>query len=149
MAGMIAQTIQLALTPVFVLVAIGNLAGTLSNRLGRVVDRSRALQARHANTADTEHDRVVRELRVVNRRIRLINAALLRLVLSGLSIGLTVLVLFAEETLAADWQLIAAATFSLAIVLLMWSLLLFLRETRAATEALAIPDDYLELDRKL
>ena len=149
MAGMIAQTIQLALTPVFVLVAIGNLAATLSNRLGRVVDRSRALQTRHANTANTEHDRVVRELRVVNRRIRLINAALLRLVLSGLSIGLTVLVLFAEETLAADWQLIAAATFSLAIVLLMWSLLLFLRETRAATEALAIPDDYLELDRKL
>lgn len=146
---MIAQTIQLALTPVFVLVAIGNIAGTLSNRLGRVVDRSRELQALHAATSDTEHDRLVRELRIIDRRIRLINAALLRLVLSGLAIGLTVLVLFAEETLTADWQIIAAATFSLAIALLMWSLLLFLRETRAATEALRIPDAFLELDRKL
>lgn len=146
---MIAQTIQLALTPVFVLVAIGNIAGTLSNRLGRVVDRSRELQALHAATSDREHDRLVRELRILDQRIRLINAALLRLVLSGLSIGLTVLVLFAEETLATDWQLIAAATFSVSIGFLMWSLLLFLRETRAATEALRIPDSFLELDRNL
>ena len=49
--GMIAQTIQLALAPVFVLVAIGNIMNILSTRLGRVVDRSRHLQERHAETA--------------------------------------------------------------------------------------------------
>ena len=47
---MIAQTIQLALAPVFVLVAIGNIMNLLSTRLSRVVDRSRHLQERHVAT---------------------------------------------------------------------------------------------------
>ncbi|HTK72651.1 MAG TPA: DUF2721 domain-containing protein, partial [Croceibacterium sp.] len=40
---MIVQTIQLALTPVFMLVAIGNIMNILSTRLARIVDRSRIL----------------------------------------------------------------------------------------------------------
>ena len=40
---MIGQAIQLALTPVFVLAAIGTIIAVLSTRLGRVVDRARTL----------------------------------------------------------------------------------------------------------
>ena len=69
--GMIAQTIQLALAPVFVLVALGNILSTLANRLGRVVDRSRELQQRHGATQGMEHDLVVREIRTLDRRIRI------------------------------------------------------------------------------
>src|SRR5690606_27453678 len=61
--AVIAQTIQLALAPVFVLVAIGNIMNILSTRLGRVVDRSRVLQTLHATTSGVEHDAVVREIR--------------------------------------------------------------------------------------
>ena len=43
---LIVQTIQLALTPVFMLVAIGNIMNILSTRLARIVDRSRILQQR-------------------------------------------------------------------------------------------------------
>ena len=47
---MIAQTIQLALAPVFVLVAIGNLLNLLSSRLGRAADvGARAVPARLAS----------------------------------------------------------------------------------------------------
>ena len=59
---MIAQTIQLALAPVFVLVAIGNILNLLSSRLGRVVDRSRDLQGLHMATEGIEHDMVVAEI---------------------------------------------------------------------------------------
>ena len=45
---MIAQTIQLALAPVFVLVALGNIMNILSTRLARVVDRSRYLAGNHS-----------------------------------------------------------------------------------------------------
>jgi hypothetical protein len=82
---MIAQTIQLALAPVFVLVAIGNIMNILSGRLGRVVDRSRVLQQRHGETEGQEHDAVVREIRIVDVRIKLIGRAILLLVLSGLA----------------------------------------------------------------
>ncbi|WP_234035009.1 DUF2721 domain-containing protein [Aurantiacibacter sediminis] len=147
--GMIAQTIQLALAPVFVLVAIGTIIATLTQRLGRVVDRSRELQALHAKTEGAEHDMVVREIRQLDRRIDLISSALRVLVQSALAIGVTVVLLFAEEFAHIGLNPIAAGTFILAIGLLMWALVLFLRETREATEALRIPESYLEKERKL
>jgi hypothetical protein len=147
--GMVAQTIQLALAPVFVLVAIGNIMNTLSTRLGRVVDRSRALQELHATTTGAEHDRVVREIRTVDRRIAMISRAILTLVLSGLTIGLCVALLFLEELLKVNLQQVAATAFIAAIALLMFALTLFMRETRHATAVLRIPQTYLEPERKL
>lgn len=147
--GMIAQTIQLALAPVFVLVAIGNIINTLSSRLGRVVDRSRVLQQLYADTKGPEHDAVVREMRITDRRIHMIGRALLLLVTAGLCIGFTVVLLFVEEFIGINVQAVAAGTFILAIGFLMNALILFLRETRHATEALRIPSELLELDRKL
>ncbi len=146
---MIAQTIQLALAPVFVLVAIGNIMNLLSTRLGRVVDRSRELQRRHAETEGPAHDMLVREIRIVDRRIELIGRAILTMVLSGLAIGLTVAILFVGEVIQTELQQVAATTFIIAIGLLMYALLLFLRETRAASAALRIPRDYLELEREI
>lgn len=146
---MIAQTIQLALAPVFVLVAIGNIMNILTSRLARVVDRSRELQTRHAETDGDEHDMVVLEIRQLDRRITLIGVALRLLVLSGLTIGMTVAILFMQDFSSLDLQLVAAGAFLLAIGLLMWALLLFLRETQVAANALKIPETYLEKDRKI
>lgn len=147
--GMIAQTIQLALAPVFVLVAIGNIINTLSSRLGRVVDRSRVLQQRHGETEGVAHDAVVREIRITDKRIHLIGRALLLLVLAGLCVGLTVVLLFVEEFAAINVQPVAAGSFILAIGFLMNALVLFLKETREATAALRIPEMYLEKERQL
>jgi len=148
-SGIIAQTIQLALAPVFVLVAIGNIMNILSTRLGRVVDRSRVLQQMHGTTTGDEHDAVVREIRTVDRRIAMISRAILTLVLSGLTIGLCVALLFLEELLDVNLQQAAAAAFIVAIGLLMFALTLFMRETRHATAVLRIPRTYLEPERKL
>ena len=144
-----AQTIQLALAPVFVLVAIGNLLNMLASRLGRVVDRSRHLQGVHTATAGPEHDFVVAEIRLLDQRIRLITRAVLLLVVSGLAIGSTVAVLFLQQLIGADLQLLAALLFLVSIGLLMWALVLFLRETRVSAQQLRIPRGYLELERDL
>ena len=149
MQGMIAQTIQLALAPVFMLVAIGNILNILSSRLGRVVDRSRALQLRHSETEGAEHDAVVREIRTADQRLALLNRAILLLVGAGVCIGLTVALLFLEEFAHVGLQPFAAGVFIFAIALMMSALLLFLKETREATEALRIPETFLEKDRKL
>lgn len=146
---MTAQTIQLALAPVFVLVAIGGIMNTLSIRLGRVVDRSRELQELHGETSGGEHDMVVREIRSLDLRIVIIGRALLLLVLSSLAIGVTVVLLFLEEFAHVGLNPVAAGTFIVAIGLFMWSLVLFLRETREATAALRIPEMYLEKEREL
>lgn len=147
--GLIAQTIQLALAPVFVLVALGNIMNILSTRLGRVVDRSRKLQEEHHQTSGEEHDAVVREIRMLDKRISLIGRAIFLLVCSGLTIGFVVAVLFVEEVAGVDLQQLAAAAFFVAIALLMAALWMFMRETRQATAALRIPRSYLELHREL
>jgi hypothetical protein len=146
---MIAQTIQLALAPVFMLVAIGNILNLLSTRLSRVVDRSRALQNRHGETEGAEHDQLVSEIRMIDRRITLIGRAIHALVVGSLAIGLTVALLFLEELAGIDLQRVAAGTFMAAIGLLMWALVLFLRETQTASAALRIPKEYLEQERPL
>ncbi len=142
---MIAQTIQLALAPVFVLVAIGNILNLLSSRLGRVVDRSRHLQERHMSTEGRDHDEVVAEIRMIDGRIKLITRAVRLMVISGLFIGTTVAVLFLEELVQFSLQRVAAGTFMTAIGLLMWALILFLRETQIAAQQLRIPRMYLEV----
>jgi hypothetical protein len=149
MPTMIAQTIQLALAPVFVLVAIGSIMNILSTRLGRVVDRARVLQQRHAETEGPEHDAIVREIRLADMRLALLNRAILLLVSSGVCIGTTVALLFLEEFGHWGLQPLAAGVFIVAIGLLMMALLLFLKETREAAAALRIPRSYLEIDRKL
>jgi hypothetical protein len=149
MRRMIAQTIQLALAPVFVLVAMGNILNVLSSRLSRVVDRWRVLQDRHTATSGPDHDMVVAEIRLIDRRMALVIAAIRLLVLAGLSIGATVTVLFVEELAGASLQKVAAGFFLVAVGLLMWALVLFLRETQVAAGQLRIPRDYLELHRDL
>ncbi len=142
---MIAQTIQLALAPVFVLVAIGNILNLLSSRLGRVVDRARHLQERHTATEGPDHDEVVAEIRMIDQRIKLITRAIRVMVTCGLVIGATVAVLFLEELIGFSLQRVAAALFLLAVGLLMWALILFLRETQISAQQLRIPRIYLEL----
>ena len=144
---MIAQTIQLALAPVFVLVAIGNIMNILTNRLARMVDRSRHLQTLHPGTEGSEHDVVVVEMRIIDQRIAHIGRALLCLVMSGLAIGTTVAALFLSELAGTDLRLVTAATFVLAIVLLMGALVLLLLETRLASRTLRLPPELLELER--
>jgi len=146
---MIAHTIQLALAPVFVLVAIGNILNILSTRLGRIVDRARHLQGRHGVTEGMEHDMVVAEIRVIDQRILLITRAIRLLVISGLAIGTTVAVLFLEEMVSASLERVAAGFFLISIGLLMWALTLFLRETQIAAASLRIPRELLELHRKI
>ena len=71
---------------------------------------------------------------------------------SGLSIGMTVAILFVEEMARYPLDGVAAGFFLISIGLLMWALVLVLvlvlRETRVAAANLRIPRDFLELHRK-
>ena len=87
-SAMIAETIQLSVTPVFLLVATGSLLNVLTGRLSRVVDRSRALMERWAETEGAEHDRVVAELRAADRRMDVINNAIAAAVACGIVVCL-------------------------------------------------------------
>lgn len=146
---MIAHTIQLALAPVFVLVAIGNVMNILSTRLSRIVDRSRLLIDRHGQTDGADHDAVVREMRMLDKRIAIIGRAIFTMLLSGLTIGVVIAMLFLDGFTALDLNQATAVAFTIAIALMMYALLLFVRETRVASASLRIPRNLMEWDRTL
>ncbi len=62
--------------------------------------------------------------------------------------GMTAEILFVEEMARSPLEGVAAAIFLISIGLLMWALVLVLRETRVAAANLRIPRDFLELHRK-
>lgn len=146
---MIAETIQTALTPVFVLVAIASILNVLAARLARIVDRSRTLLELHGTTQGSEHDHIVADIRILARRIELTNRAILMLVLSGVTIGVTVILLFVAGFTGTKLDAMIGGAFIMAVGLMMAGLLMFLRETQHASAALRIPETYLELDRNI
>lgn len=146
---MIAMTIQLALAPAFVLVAIAHILALLMNRLARIVDRSRLLLDMHAATEGPRHDMVVKEIRDSDRRIHLIGVAIRLLVLASLAIGTSVAMLFLEEIAHLYLGSVAGGAFLLSMTLIMIALMFFLRETQIATANQRIPRAYLELEREL
>ena len=140
----IAQTIQLSLSPIFMLAAIGALLNVLAGRLARVVDRARKLEELHPRSEGPEHDRHVWELRILDRRIRLINMGLLLSVISAVTTCMVVTLLFVAELANLHIGNAVAVAFILAMTLLIASLAAFMVEVRVATQALRIRPELLE-----
>ncbi|MDR6849994.1 MAG: DUF2721 domain-containing protein [Sphingomonas sp.] len=140
----IAQTIQLSLSPVFMLAGIGALLNVLAGRLSRVVDRARAVEDLHPRSVGPEHDRHVWELRLLDRRMSVINAALVMAVSSAVMTCLVVALLFVAVLIKLHIGTIVALSFILAMGLLISALVSFLIEVRMSLTAIHIRPELLE-----
>ena len=138
--------LQTALTPAFLLVALGSLLNILTGRLSRIVDRSRDLQERYAVTQGREHDRLVAELRVIEKRMRVVGSSILLSVLAALTVCLMIGLLFMMGLSTFSMAWLVVAFFILALGLMAGSLVQFVREVRLSTHAIYIPEEFLELD---
>jgi len=131
--------IQIALTPIFLISAIGVTLNVLTSRLARIVDRARAMEdrSRLAEQPSVRHD-LHGQLGVMARRARWINAAITLITLSALFIALVVVMLFVNAFLRWDLSAFIACMFILSMVALAAALLAFLIEVRIATTTLRI-----------
>jgi CBS domain containing-hemolysin-like protein len=135
----IAHLIQVALTPIFLISAIGVTLNVLTSRLSRIVDRARAMED-DLRRPDHRHDGrdLPGTLRVLARRARYINAAITLITISALFIALVVVMLFVNAFLRWDLSVFIACMFILSMVSLAAALLAFLIEVRIATTTLQI-----------
>ena len=95
--GDIGHIIQLAIAPVFLLTGVCTNLTVLTNRLARIVDRSRALEERLDNGPGSAH---YNELEVLYRRSHLINYAIALSTACGLLVCLVIAMLFLGDTLS-------------------------------------------------
>ncbi|EQB01731.1 hypothetical protein FHS51_001912 [Sphingobium wenxiniae] len=139
----VAQTIQLALAPVFLLAGIGAFLNVCVGRLARIIDRARTVEKLVLSTRGKEHDRMVSEIRVLDRRMSVVNGAIFLSVASACAICLVVILLFAAELFDAHLGRIIAILFSLAMIVLAVAFAIFIQEIRLASRTIHIRNEVL------
>ncbi len=134
----IAQVIQTAVAPVFLLSGSAALLGVLSSRLARVIDRARVLEARIASLPAGQEQRQVlsKELKFLWKRARLINRAFSLCTMCALMICVVVVMLFFSHIASTNLSKPISLSFITAMIFLTGALLMSLREIYLATGSL-------------
>jgi Protein of unknown function (DUF2721) len=128
-----------ALTPIFLISAIGVTLNVLTSRLARIVDRARTLEDRAFDARHGADSREIHaQLAVLERRAGWINAAITLIILSALFISFVVVMLFVNAFLRWDLSVFIACMFISSMLALAAALLTFLVEVRIATNTLRI-----------
>jgi hypothetical protein len=138
-ANDVAHLIQVALTPIFLISAIGVTLNVLTSRLARIVDRARAMESQVSQPDYRPEGRDLHAaLGVLARRARYINAAITLITLSALFIALVVVLLFVNAFVHWELSAFIAILFILSMLALAAALTAFLIEVRIATTTLRI-----------
>lgn len=140
----IAEIIQLALAPVFLLAGIGAFLNVCVSRLSRIVDRSRDLEPRILASRGAEHDRLQADLRVLDKRMGLVSRAISLSVTSAVLTCAVVVLLFAGSLLEAQFGTSIAILFIISMIALGLGFAVFLIETRVASRAIRVRTELLE-----
>lgn len=132
----IAHSIQLAVAPVFLLSGVGVTLTVLTNRLARIIDRARALEARLPNTAPKAAIAMRDELRHLQRRAHHVHRAITLSTSCALLICLVIVALFAGVLVTTDLSALIMVLFIAALCAFIGALVSFLLEIREATATL-------------
>lgn len=143
----VGQIIQLSVAPAFLLVAVGSFINVATLRLGRVMDRARALETVLGNpyTAKPEPHQID-ELVILNNRMASINLAIMFATFAALLVCFVVALLFISDLMEFDAARFLALLFIATMVMLVTSLLFFLREILIARRSLHVHKQYLRND---
>ena len=130
--------IQVAITPVILLTGVGALMLTLTNRLGRVVDRTRALAGQMRHDAGTERSHLENQLAILWRRAKLVRLAVTFAGLSMLFSCLLVLTIFIDASVRRQFGFELVIIFMASVLSLILALTAFLRDVWLSLEALSL-----------
>ena len=140
----LAQVIQLAVAPVFLLAGLGAFLNVCAGRLARIIDRARQLEPQVLASRGEEHDRLVREVRVLDRRIGVVNTAIFTSVLAAVLISIVVILLFVAFLTGYPVGTAIALLFITAMIATGTGFAIFLHETRLGTQTIRVRAHILE-----
>jgi Protein of unknown function (DUF2721) len=132
------EVIQLAIAPVFLLMGVSALLGVLTSRLGRVVDRFRALNERNesSETLPAKHQK---ELQILSSRANWVHWSITLCTLSLLLVALVIGALFLGSAIRWDSSWLVSLLFIVAMLSLIVGLGCFLREIYLSKHTFQLP----------
>ena len=141
--SLVAHTIQLALAPVFLLAGIGAFLNVCVGRLARVVDRARFVERALPATTGAEHARLIAEIHILDRRISVINAAVLMTVIAAVLTCVVVILLFLSNLIDAKFGTVIALLFIASMASMAVGFAIFIVETRLGSRSVHIRNEIL------
>jgi hypothetical protein len=139
----VAQTIQLAVAPVFMLGGVGAFLNVCATRVSRIVDRCRKIEPLLFQSKGATHGRALAELKTLDRRMQLVSWATFLSVLSAILICTVVDLLFAANLFETHFGPAIAWLFIGSMIAIGAGFAVFLVETRLAVGSLRVRPEVL------
>lgn len=130
--------LQVAIGPVILISGVGLLLLTLTNRFGRAVDRSRALDREVRQVDQSQRPRLLAQVEILYRRARLIRLAIIMGAFSLLLVSFLIIVLFVAALGHIEAGLAIVLLFICCLLSLVVSLLAFMRDIQLSLQALSL-----------
>ncbi|MBL3518963.1 DUF2721 domain-containing protein [Aliarcobacter lanthieri] len=128
----VSQIIQLSVAPVFLLAGLAGLLNLFTSRLSRIIDKIEKLDKIEKDNSFKEDiillDEIKQKRKFLKIRMRNTNLAILFGTTTGLLISLVILTMFLSKIFEFKDSLFIAILFILAMISLILSLILFLKE---------------------
>lgn len=142
-------TLQLAIGPVILISGVGLILLSMTNRFGRVIDRSRLLTRELRESGGADRERILLQLRILWKRAKIERASI---ALAGFSVLLTamlIITLFVGALLRLALGPEIVVLFVAAMLSLILGLLLFIADINLSLTALRheIPEEGRRRDR--
>ena len=136
--GDLANAIQLALAPVFLLTGIAALLGVMTGRLARIIDRGRAFAEGRVASVSADFMSIALERQTLEPRRHLTSVAITATTMAALLVCVVIAGLFIEVMLETPVKWLISALFAAAMFALVVGLAFFLREVRLAMHTVRI-----------
>ena len=129
-------TLQLAVGPVILISGVGLILLSMTNRFGRLIDRSRILTEALRRAPRSARGKVLAQVRILARRARIVRAGIALAALSVLFAAIMVISLFLGALLQLGMVTLIVVLFILCMLSLIASLVLFMSDVSLSLRAL-------------
>jgi hypothetical protein len=130
--------LQTAIGPTILISGVGLLLLTMTNRLARTIDRTRAVARELADANEENRGKGREQLRVLWRRARMIRLSIALASMSALFAAILIIVLFLTALLQLESAWLICALFIVCLASLIWSLLVFIHDVNQGLAALKL-----------
>jgi hypothetical protein len=130
--------LQIAIGPVILISGVGLLLLSMTNRLGRAIDRARSLRSEWSQGEPAVQERTHAQLQILWRRADTLRKSIILASLSLLLAACLIITLFATALLRWDAGGVIILLFAGCLAALIGSLVLFIRDVNQALAALRL-----------
>lgn len=134
----IVPVLQLAVSPAILISAVGLIILTLSNRLAHSINRLRLLVKEGATATGDDKKKINSQIAIIYQRASIMRWSIMFMITSALSSSVLIISLFITTLLNVNSSWIYIGCFTITLLCLIASLLLFAWEVNAGLAALRI-----------